>query len=133
MADMTKVATTALTSAAVGFIAKASPLVIAGEATEWITAGAIGAIGLFGAFSARGICEDISIGAINGVTSFLGVKMAEMLKPVAPAPVVTAYSRAPLTAVPKLVGYGNNPGNGSANPDDKLLKPTTGARASMLI
>lgn len=113
MGDIKRVATTAVTSAAVGFAVKASPLLIKGAATEWVTTGAIGVIGLAGAFMSKGkTCEDISIGAINGVTAILGTKMAEMIQPKATTTPTTtpAYNPSILTPMPKLVGLGDGSG-----------------------
>lgn len=128
MADNKQIMTQAFSAFGTGLTVKYMPNVkaLSGSYTEWITAGALGVIGLFGVYSARGVWSNIGMGMLDGSAAMIGSQFADMLvkKTTETQTTPLPTSRPYYGAAPKLIGY---TGAGSVLEEEK--KKLNGTKA----
>lgn len=107
MARPVDVATQAVAAAGTGLVSRMSSDFLEGQFTEWLVAGGIGLAGFFGATTQRGMVENISLGAVNGASAYIGVRMADMIQ-ARTAQNGGGQQRYVSYPKPRLVGYGNS-------------------------
>lgn len=104
MARPVDVTTQAVAAAGTGLISRMSSQFLEGQFTEWLVAGGIGLAGFFGATTQKGMIENISLGAVNGASAYIGVRMADIVQ----AQRETQTQRYVSYPKPRLVGYNNS-------------------------
>lgn len=113
MARPVDVTTQALAAVGTGLVSRMSTRYISGQFTDWLIAGGIGIAGFFGATTGRGMVENISLGAVNGAASYIGVKMADLITQQQGGGGYRPYTAYP---TPRLVGYGSGSAQSAPKP-----------------
>lgn len=130
MATPMAITTQALSAAGTGFVTKMVAQRVTGQFTDWLVAGGIGVAGFFGATTGRGVVENVSLGAVNGASAYIGVKMAEMLQAQMQNGNGQGSQYYPY-ARPRLVSYGT--GARERNPmEEEKVKKTTSYKRSVI-
>jgi len=107
MAKALDMAYQTFTAGATGFICRYSSVLIKDGFTDWVFAGGIGIAGLFGATMGKNAVEKIGLGAVDGVASYVGVKMAAFVESKMKTPTIpvtpTTFGQGAIPA-PRLIG-----------------------------